>query len=376
MQKIISIVPRLPPSIDGVGDYALKVAQQLRKDFSIHTHFIVSNPLWTGEDNIDGFPITQVSDRKPEVLLDLLNKVEDANAVLLQYVLHGYAKKGCPFWLINALEEQKRRNLLPHLAVMFHEIYSMGPGVVPWNTDFWLLPWQKEIAKRLANLSDQNLTSSEKYAELLSARTGIPVSSIETLPVLSTIGEPCHILPLSVRRKRIVIFGQVGNRKKVYQQIDRLSTFSKYLGIEEILDVGPITENTVDRLIDIPIKTVGEISSSEISEILKNSMVGVLAYDSLRLAKSSIFAAYCSHGVLPINMLSSNISLDGLQEGKHYYTANLLENLHFPSHNLQEVADNAQNWYSTHNYAATAKMFSEILLRKSIHSMAIKPIHS
>ncbi len=43
LATVIAIVPRLPPAIDGVGDYALNLARQLRKDFNIHTHFIVGN---------------------------------------------------------------------------------------------------------------------------------------------------------------------------------------------------------------------------------------------------------------------------------------------------------------------------------------------
>jgi hypothetical protein len=109
MKTVVSIVPRLPPAVDGVGDYSLKVAQQLRKDFGIYTHFIVSNPLWVGDNNIDGFSVSRVSHRKSEALLNLLDGFQDANAVLLQYVLHGYSKKGCPFWLINALEEQRKK---------------------------------------------------------------------------------------------------------------------------------------------------------------------------------------------------------------------------------------------------------------------------
>ncbi len=44
--KVYSIVPRLPPAIDDVGDYALNLARQLRKDFNVPTHFIVGNPTW------------------------------------------------------------------------------------------------------------------------------------------------------------------------------------------------------------------------------------------------------------------------------------------------------------------------------------------
>jgi hypothetical protein len=376
MKTVVSIVPRLPPAIDGVGDYALKVAQQLRKDFGIYTHFIVSNPLWVGDSNIDGFLVSRVYDRKPEALLNLLDGFQDVNAVLLQYVLHGYSKKGCPFWLIDALEEQRKKKKLPHLAIMFHEIYSMGLGVVPWNTDFWLLPWQKDIAKRLANLSDQNLTSSEKYAKLLSAQANIPLSSIRTLPIPSTVGEPSCLLPLSARQKRIVIFGQAGNKAKVYHQANCLVQPFKYLEAEEVVDIGPIAPNTTNELAGIAVKTMGEISFSEITEILKDSIAGVLAYDPLRLAKSSIFAAYCSHGVVPINMSSSRAYFDGLEAAKHYCTPDLLKKSEYSWHGLQEVADNARDWYASHNYSAISKVFFEVLRGEPLHTENTKLIRS
>jgi len=47
--NIIQIVPRLPPVIDGVGDYALNLARQLPKDFNIQTHFIVGSSTWKGQ---------------------------------------------------------------------------------------------------------------------------------------------------------------------------------------------------------------------------------------------------------------------------------------------------------------------------------------
>jgi hypothetical protein len=53
--NILQIVPRLPPAIDGVGDYALNLARQLRQDFSIHTHFLVCDPNWNGKTELEGF---------------------------------------------------------------------------------------------------------------------------------------------------------------------------------------------------------------------------------------------------------------------------------------------------------------------------------
>ena len=51
---IIQIVPRLPPSVDGLGDYALSLAFQMRQDFGIETHFIVGDQKWVGDAHIEG----------------------------------------------------------------------------------------------------------------------------------------------------------------------------------------------------------------------------------------------------------------------------------------------------------------------------------
>jgi len=43
-----------PPQVDGIGDYALQLARQLRKRHGLATYFIVGNPSWSG-DSVDGF---------------------------------------------------------------------------------------------------------------------------------------------------------------------------------------------------------------------------------------------------------------------------------------------------------------------------------
>lgn len=73
LTHVTSIVPRLPPAIDGVGDYALNLARQLRKDFNIQTHFIVGDTTSTSSAEIEGFSVSQVSDRSPDALVNLLS---------------------------------------------------------------------------------------------------------------------------------------------------------------------------------------------------------------------------------------------------------------------------------------------------------------
>jgi hypothetical protein len=363
---VVTIVPRLPPAIDGVGDYALSLANRLRLDFNIHTHFIVCDPFWSGEASIHGFPITKIVRQNKQMLLNILEREPYDSSIILQYVLHGYAKKGCPFWLIEALEEWKNKRRNTNLVSMFHEIYSMGPGVVPWNTDFWLLPWQKQLAKRLFKISDYALTSSQRYAELLQGQSTRSDLEVKTVPVPSNIGEPDNCLPLTQRKKRLVIFGQGGNKAKVYAASEQLFQVCQYIGAEEIIDIGPASANVSERIFDIPVVKVGVVDPPTISGILLDSLAGLLSYDPERLAKSGIFAAYSSHGILPINLqLSSNVpdGLDGLTAEQQYLTPMAWRKDAASSGDVcwQKVASSANNWYGQHTQAATAKVFAQAI---------------
>jgi GNAT superfamily N-acetyltransferase len=363
---VAMIVPRLPPAIDGVGDYALSIAGRLRLDFNIHTHFIVCDPSWSGGTSIDGFSITKVMRQNKQILLDILDREPHDSSIVLQYVLHGYAKKGCPFWLIEALEEWKKKKRSNRLVSMFHEIYSMGPGVVPWNTDFWLLPWQKQLAKRLFEISDQALTSSQRYAERLYRQSARADLEVITVPVPSNIGEPNDCVPLTQRKKRLVIFGQGGNKARVYAESDQVLQVCQYIGAEEIIDIGPSSVNLSERIVDIPILKAGVLEPQAISEILVDSLAGLLSYDPERLAKSGIFAAYSSHGVLPINLqLSSNVpdGLDGLTAEHHYLTPMTWRKNAASSCDVcwQKVASSAKVWYGQHSKAASAQVFAKAI---------------
>lgn len=352
--SVISIVTRLPPAIDGIGDYAFNLARQLRQDTGIDTHFIVSSPIWQGASEIEGFSVSQVSGRSSNALLELL---EGKSTILLHYVPHGHAKKGCPFWLIQALETWKRQTDDAELIIMFHEVFSMGKGVVPWNTDFWLLPFQKQITMRLARLSDRCLTSSQHYAELLCQFRQAPLHSIPILPVPSGIGEPSQVPLLRDRQRRLIVFGQGGNKRNAYEAVAQIHQICQTLKIEEIWDIGPDADCAIPTIDEVRVVKAGKLNASEVSEVLLNSIAGFLSYDPNRLSKSSIFAAYCSHGIIPINTAGTTSPANGLTANQHYWVPN--QNSHTNTiSEFQAIADHAREWYLTHGLVNQAKIFA------------------
>ena len=184
---VIQIVPRLPPAIDGLGDYAFYLAKQLRNDWEIDSHFIVGNPQWKSEQPI-GFPVVTIDERSSASLLEALQSPSRSliSSVLLHYVGYGYAKRACPFWLTRGLDQWKRQRPHRRLITVFHEIYAFGP---PWSSSFWTSPFQKLLAKRLAIISELNLFGTAPLCRLWLCEKGLPVladSGIKSMEARTT----------------------------------------------------------------------------------------------------------------------------------------------------------------------------------------------
>ncbi|MFM6265238.1 MAG: glycosyltransferase family 1 protein, partial [Dolichospermum sp.] len=259
LTTIIAIVPRLPPAIDGVGDYALNLARQLRKDFNIHTHFIVGNSTWKGASEIEGFTVSQITDNSASTLVTLLSSNDKYSSILLHYVGYGYAQRGCPVWLVQGLEHWKSLYPKNNLVTMFHELYASG--YPPWTSPFWLFPLQKSLTTQLAKLSDHGWTSMENRSKLLAKITQKKHCPIFSLPVFSTIGESevGQVSPLSKRQPKLVIFGTYGRRLPIYQKsMPILRQIVRDLEIKEILDIGKPLGINLKEIDNVPIITLGE----------------------------------------------------------------------------------------------------------------------
>ncbi|PSR17671.1 hypothetical protein C8255_11455 [filamentous cyanobacterium CCP3] len=365
LKPVISIVPRLPSAIDGVGDYALNLARQLKKDFDINTHFVVGDPTWTGNDRLEGFKITKVLARSPESLFNQLAEIYSETPILLHYVGYGYAKRGYPNWLVEGLTNWKHRHHQAKLVTMFHEIYASGPI---WTSAFWLSELQKRLVRQLLRLSDRVLTSKQLHAEVLqhiidqqAAFEGDKRLPIPILPVFSNVGECKNVLPLNKRDRILVVFGKLDTRLRVYQncQNELLYTCERF-GIRRIVDIGPANGLKSFSTNSIPVEVLGSKSAFEVSKILSSAFAGFIDYPTDFLGKSGIFASYCAHGSLPIVRGPHRLDADGLIVGHHYWHLDFT-NLGINVLAAQQIATNAHTWYQAHSLAAHAGQFSVFL---------------
>lgn len=356
---MISIVPRLYPAIDGVGDYAMNLACQLRLDFGIDTHFLICDPAWHGSNQLQGFQVTQISTRSAKSFLAQLTNIESNKAILLHYVGYGYAKRGCPTWLVNGLEIWNHRCQQAHLVTMFHETSAFGPL---WTSAFWLSSRQKHLVRRLVRLSHRILTSKHSYAALLQNFASEQFATIPILPVFSTVGELQNTSSLPERTHRIVIFGGRSNRSKVYKDsLEQLRQGCRHLDIEQIFDIGPALDSLPTDIDNVPITAAGCLSSEEISAILSDSIAGFFSYHPAFLGKSTIFAAYCAHRVIPVSATMTDLPEEGLQPGKHYALPSQYNTQKMDMALMQAIADHAYAWYQAHSLSAQAKAYYTLL---------------
>lgn len=354
---LIQITPKLPPDVNGLGDYAFNLAESLRANFGLKTKYLVTDPSWSAQHSAitNKTSIVETVETKSELLKLLCQSSAYGSTVLLHYVGYAYDKRGCPFWLLDDLAQWKSQFPSVKLITMFHEVAASGP---PWTSAFWLSGFQKKIAKQLVQISDHIVTSKQLYAEILKSYAQDRFNDIPTLPVFSNIGEPSNPSDLSARQRHLVIFGGRSRRNKVYQfSLEQLHKICQGLNIQQIFDIGPMLDSIPTHIGNVPITVTGSLPREEVSAILSVAIAGFFNYPPAFLGKSGIFAAYCAHRLLPVSAQITSQIEDGLHPRQHY----ILPDQYFMGVkreiSLQAIADSAYAWYQTHSLSEQTRVF-------------------
>jgi hypothetical protein len=356
---VVQIVPQLPPALGGVAGYALALARSLRDHAEVTTRFLVTDPAWRAEEwSETGLTARRLESQDARSLRRTLAELTDdgGSPVLLHYANYAYERRGCPFWLAGgaggmANWKSAARN---RLLTFFHEVYATGS---PRRSSFWLAPVQRHLAARLVRLSDRSATSLLLYAGLLEEL--VPGSGPTVLPVLSPLGEPVDPPPLTERRRHLVVFGGPGARRNAYGPCgSALAAACRSLEIEEVLDVGaPLSANELPGEIGgVPLRPVGPLPDQAASDLLCASFAGFVAYPPQFLAKSTIFAACCSHGLLPVGTREPGASFP---DGEIFWTPGDPGS----PEELQAMATAARAWYLRHSALRHATAFRELLFQ-------------
>jgi hypothetical protein len=346
-RRVVHIVPNLPPPHEGVGSFAMALAEALRAHHGIESRFLAAAELPRAE---------------PAALADALAALaaEDGGgetAVILHYANYGYQPRGCPAWLVDGLARWRSRHR-SRLVTVFHEIAATGP---PWRSSFWLSPLQRRLAAALARLSEGLTTSLEIHRRLL--LRWVPDREVAVLPVFSTVGEPSAPPPLSARARRLVVFGGPGTRARAYRELGpALALACRTLGIEEVCDIGPDDgpgdgpgDGPAATDLPVPVRRLGALPGAQVSELLAGSLAGFVGYPAPFLPKSTIFAAYCAHRVLPVCAWPRRDA----EPAPPFWTPR--PDADVDRDNLQKLADRAHAWYGGHALSHHAAVYEGLL---------------
>jgi hypothetical protein len=174
------------------------------------------------------------------------------------------------------------------------------------------------------------------------------------------MGEPGRLPAWCERQPRMIVFGSVGWRRKVYFECkSSLETACRAMGIDEIVDIGCAME--IPQLA-VPVSCRGILSAAEGSHEMLNSRAGFFAYPTNTLGKSGIFSAYAAHGLVPVTHNENKVeNEDGLLANKHFIFSNTVQRI-----NAEEVGRQAREWYDNHSLKRQAALFFETIKNQQI----------
>ena len=356
--NIVHLVPSLDPS-DGVGNYATLLAKALYSHTGISNQIIVDR----SDHRNCGLPVIALASRTPEATAAALSVASDSGSVLIAHLSHyGFATRGTPFWLLRGIERWMRLHPTVRLIVMFHELYAFGP---PWRSSFWLSPVQKWITRRFLELCESAVTTTERYETAL--LTWRPNVMLRRLPNFSTVGEPGCVSPPTDRANVAVVFGRAGVEDWVYGRM--WSEFAEILGrvnVQRLIDIGPRSRPVPTMVGHVPVEVRGVLPPDIISNILQDARYGLIAYPSDLLGKSSTFAAYAAHGVIPLILCPNGRT----PSGETLFLCNEAIRSLGPKESVDLQAGLVE-WYRAHSISNQTKTWEDLIRHADIGGQCV-----
>lgn len=324
--EIVLICGTLEPGCDGVGDYAIRLAEEL--DRMGHSASILAiNDRFVNNNNIDDIVpglINQVRILRIPSILPEKHRLELSKAwlkqlnptwVSLQFVPFSFQNKGLPFALGSFL---KKLEVGFKWHIMFHELWvGMPKGTsrkhVIWG---WL---QKHIVKALivklqphgihtpCQLYHAQLTHLGFDVKHLPLFSNIPVKAMayqlqqteSAIPI--TNGDDNWFNSPNLSEISLVIFGTIHPQALAGKFIELVSTFMERHGLKIKLTLvgrcGPYQEFWISacRLTGISVEVKGEQPAETISYLLSNADIGISTSAFAMIDKSGTVAAMLEH---------------------------------------------------------------------------------
>lgn len=354
---ILQILPRALSGRDGVGDYARTLAANLERHHGLTTAFVSK-----GEGSHLVFPMRAGPGEQ---------RLDHYTAIVLHYVNYGYSRRGVPLWLPPVLRRLQRASGVRQITV-FHELYASGS----WRQSaFWLRPLQVRVARAIAAISDVCVVSSEVARQQLESL----VAEIRIIvhPVFSNLGEPV-LSPAEIAgrdpHRWIICGGTELIERSLRSFLPAAFLIPERFAPRELFVVGGSDNSGVRQTLNgekkIRSHYYPQVEAKIASEILAGCAFGWMDYfhhpdvPMPVILKSTAFAAYCAHGVIPVLPHSGSvIGLGGDALPGPFFVALSAQNLPLESERAA-AAQLIHSWYgrnasSSHLAASIAAAIRE-----------------
>lgn len=346
-RSLLQIIPRAPDDCGGVGDYALQLASRLRDSYEIESIFVSAAPA-TASSTADNFEILSP-------LRTVSKTINPPGALLLHYVNYGYNARGVPLWLPAVLRRLTAARGA-RLITIFHEVYATSS----WRRSaFWLGPLQKQIARSIADHSAATIVSNETQGAQLKRLA--PGTSVFIQPVMSNFGEPTLTRAELAGRdphRWVICGGTELIERSLRSMLQNMTFIPARYSPRELSVVGGTDSleirGLLDRLPDIKAHYHPRIDSDSAAEVLSAAAFAWLDYfhqpnvAMATILKSTVFAACCAHGIIPVFPHPGSPILLGHETlpGPFFATGS---NQNLPAaEKLVDVALSHHDWYRRH----------------------------
>jgi len=344
--KVCHVVPKLPPVREGIGLYAMQLAEEWRKGEGIESSFVVADPPWR-PDPAAGTPEGTVTleARTPEALCRAVSQT-GADRVLLHYVGYGYDREGLPFWLVRAAEKLG----LP-LAVAYHEMWATGPC---WKKVFYTFPLQRQISRRLLRHAAAAYTTVGYYDRLLRALQR-PGEEKVSGPISGFGLRPGERHAPGTGSLRLLFYGLPSTRLLALRAHRRLlARWNGTGGIATVVLAGRATEDEAEAgelarcgIGPERIERRFDLSEDAIREVLAGADLYLTGYSSCLIGKSTTVLSALAAGC-PV-LAADGREAAPLRVGVHFFVPDEFKGLAAPPSRarLAEVGEAGRQWWRT-----------------------------
>jgi hypothetical protein len=370
MSLVIHVVPQLPPSICGVGDYAALVGGKIEEQsaelrcayVACGYHAAEESNRSAGRRNATGScNLVTLWRAIEELVSELAGGTDERMSLVVHYSGYGYARDGAPGWLADALERRPARFAAVRIITMFHELYATS---WPWRRAFWYTARQRGVAVRIARISHALITNREASADWLRRAPGHAAGAIASLPIPSNVGEPPENLPWDARAPRAVAFGGANFKRSFFvgRGAKATAALCRKLEIETLICIGARAEidGRAFRSHGIDVVETGFLPANDVSAHYCVARIALVDYYPGYLAKSGILATAAAHGVPPIFPRRITGS-DGLRFGEQIWNleAAMAASRDEATIQLSRMSTSIRDWYDGHNVEHHASLLAD-----------------